>query len=64
VDALFADSTEVESAVTWVSVVILILATLSFTRAMQRMFQRAYREEPGGRGDIWRAFAWLAGFAA
>jgi membrane protein len=64
VDALFAESTEVESTVTWVSIVILILATLSFTRAMQRMFQRAYGQEPGGRADMWRALAWLAGFAA
>jgi membrane protein len=60
---LFADSTEVESAVTWVSVVILILATLSFSRAMQRMFQRAYGVEPQGVADIWRGFVWLAGFA-
>ena len=64
VESLFADSTEVESAVTWVSVVILILATLSFTRAMQRMFQRAYGEERGGIADQWRGLAWLAGFAA
>ena len=64
VESLFADSTEVESAVTWVSVVILILATLSFTRAMQRMFQRAYGEERGGMADLWRGLAWLAGFAA
>jgi membrane protein len=64
VEALFADSTEVESAVTWVSVVILILATLSFTRAMQRMFQRAYSVQPAGVSDVWRGFAWLAGFVA
>lgn len=64
VEALFASSTEVQSAVTWVSVVILVLATLSFTRAMQRMFQRAYREKQGGLADAWRGLAWLAGFAA
>ena len=64
VQSLFADSTEVESAVTGVSVVILILATLSFTRAMQRMFQRAYGVQPAGISDVWRGFAWLAGFAA
>jgi membrane protein len=63
VDALFNDSGEVESTVTWVSVVILVLATLSFTRAMQRMFQRAYGKSPGGRSDLWRGLAWLAGFA-
>jgi membrane protein len=63
VDALFNDSGEVESTITWVSVVILVLATLSFTRAMQRMFQRAYGKSAGGRSDLWRGLAWLAGFA-
>src|SRR5215208_3663557 len=51
VDALFADSGEVESTLTVVSVVILVLATLSFSRAMQRMFQRAYEHEPRGIRD-------------
>ncbi len=31
---------------------------------MQRMFQRAYGQEPRGAADIWRGLAWLAGFAA
>jgi membrane protein len=61
---LFNSSGEVESAVTWVSIVILILATLSFSRAMQRMFQRAYGTTPGGPRDMWRGLAWLAGFGA
>jgi membrane protein len=61
---LFNSSGEVESAVTWVSIVILILATLSFTRAMQRMFQRAYGATPGGPRDMWRGLVWLGGFAA
>jgi membrane protein len=60
---LFNSSGEVESAVTWVSIVILVLATLSFTRAMQRMFQRAYGTTPGGPRDMWRGLVWLAGFA-
>jgi membrane protein len=63
VDALFNDTGEVESTITWVSVVILVLATLSFTRAMQRMFQRAYGATSGGRSDLWRGLVWLAGFA-
>lgn len=63
VRAMFNDAAEVESAITWVGVVILVLATLSFTRAMQRMFQRAYQIEPGGLRDLWRGLAWLAGFA-
>jgi len=63
VDALFNDKAEVESTITWISVVILVLATLSFTRAMQRIFQRAYGVEPGRWTDMWRGLAWLAGFA-
>jgi membrane protein len=63
VAALFNDKAEVESTVTWVSAVILLLATLSFTRAMQRIFQRAYGVEPGRWTDMWRGLAWLAGFA-
>lgn len=62
VRALFNDAGEVESAVTWVGLVILVLSTLSFTRAMQRMFQRAYRTPPRGPRDMWRGFVWLAGF--
>jgi membrane protein len=64
VHQLFNSSGEVESAVTWVSIVILVLATLSFTRAMQRMFQRAYGMAPAGPRDMWRGLVWLAGFAA
>jgi membrane protein len=63
VRALFNTEGEVESAVTWFSVLILVLATLSFTRAMQRMFQRAYREERRGPRDMLRGYVWLAGFA-
>jgi membrane protein len=64
VRSLFNSAGEVESAVTWVGIVILILATLSFTRATQRMFQRAYETPPKGARDMWRGLAWLAGFAA
>ena len=47
VDALFNDAGEVTGAVTWVSVIILVLSATSFTRALQRMFQRAYQTDPG-----------------
>jgi membrane protein len=63
VRSLFADAGDVESTVTWVGGVILVLATLSFTRAVQRMFQRAYGERPGGPKDMWRGLVWLAGLA-
>jgi membrane protein len=63
VEALFNDATEVESAITWVSIIILILSALSFTRALQKMFQRAYETEPAGLSQAWRGLAWLAAFA-
>jgi membrane protein len=63
VRSLFAESGDVESAVTWVGGVILVLSALSFTRAVQRMFQRAYGEQSRGPKDMWRGLLWLAGFA-
>jgi membrane protein len=64
VETLFNDSGEVEGAVTWVSIIILVLSALSFTRALQRMYQRAYGPERAGWKEGWRGLAWLAAFAA
>jgi membrane protein len=64
VEQLFNDSGQVESAVTWVSVFILILSALSFTRALQRMYQRAYGVGPTSWKEGWRGLAWLAAFAS
>jgi membrane protein len=61
---LFNDAGEVESAVTWVSCIILVLSALSFTRALQRIYQRAYAVERGSWKEGWRGLAWLAAFAA
>jgi membrane protein len=63
VEALFNDAGEVTGAVTWVSVIILVLSATSFTRALQRMFQRAYQTDPGTWREAWRGLAWLAAFA-
>jgi membrane protein len=62
VQQLFASSGETKSAITWISIAILLLSALSFTRAMQRVFQRAY-ERPSGGGvrDARRGLAWLVG---
>jgi membrane protein len=59
VHQLFASSGETESAITWVSVIILALAGLSFTRALQRVFQRAYERPRGGLKDQQRGLAWV-----
>jgi membrane protein len=64
VEQLFGDAGQVESAVTWVSIVILILSALSFTRALQRMYQRSYGTAGKTWKEQWRGLAWLCGFAA
>jgi membrane protein len=61
VHQLFASAGETESAITWVSIIILVLSALSFTRALQRLFQRAYRRQPGGVKDVWRGLGWVLG---
>jgi membrane protein len=44
--------------------VLLIISALSFTRAMQRLYVRAWRLEPlGVRGNVW-GLVWLAMFVA
>lgn len=63
VRALFNSAGETESAITWVGVIILVLATTSFSRALQRVFERAYRVERRGVKEAWRSLAWLPGFA-
>jgi membrane protein len=57
---LFASAGETQSAVTWVSIVILVLSALSFTRALQRVFQRAYERAGDRVSDARRGLAWLA----
>jgi membrane protein len=64
VRSLFAESGDVESAVTWVGGVILVLSALSFTRAIQRMFQRAYGEKPGGPSPLREVFEDVGGLLA
>jgi membrane protein len=65
VHQLFASAGETESAVTWISIVILLLSVLSFTRALQRLFQRAYgRQSAGMKEDTRRELVWVLMFAA
>ena len=59
VHQLFASAGETQSAVTWISIVILVLSALSFTRAIQRVFQRAYDRQPEGLKDQQRGLAWV-----
>jgi membrane protein len=64
VKELFGDAGQVEGAVTWVSIIILVLSALSFTRALQKMYQRSYGTPMTGWKEGWRGLAWLAGMAA
>jgi membrane protein len=57
---LFASAGETQSAITWISIVILVLSGLSFTRALQRVFQRAYARAGERISDLRRGLGWLA----
>jgi membrane protein len=59
VSQLFASAGETESTITWISIVILVLSALSFTRAIQRVFQRAYERQPEGLKDQQRGLTWV-----
>jgi membrane protein len=59
VEQLFASAGETESTITWISIVILVLSGLSFTRAIQRVFQRAYDRAPEGLKDQQRGLTWV-----
>jgi membrane protein len=59
VQQLFASAGETESTITWISIVILVLSALSFTRAIQRVFQRAYDRAPEGIKDQQRGLTWV-----
>lgn len=53
-----------ESGVSIVGAVLLVISALSFTRALQRLYVRAWRLEPLGlRGNLW-GLLWLAVFIA
>jgi membrane protein len=53
-----------DSGVSVVGVVLLVVSALSFTRAMQRLYVRAWRlEKLGVRGNLW-GLLWLAAFIA
>jgi membrane protein len=59
VHQLFASAGETQSTITWASVIILLLSALSFTRAVQRLFQRAYDRPREGFRDQRRGLTWV-----
>jgi membrane protein len=61
-DALFNDAGDVTGAVTWVGVVILFISALSFTRALLRIFERAYGIRVPRAQGIVRGLVWIVCF--
>jgi membrane protein len=59
----FAPPDEVQSSVTAFSVVILVVSALTFTRAMQRLYERAWNLDPRGLRTTGWGLVWLAGAA-
>jgi membrane protein len=62
--AAVAPPTDVQSATTVVGAILLVVAALAFTRALQRLYVRVWGLDTlGWRGSIWGVL-WLAGFSA
>lgn len=59
-----ADPAAVEESITALSVAFLVISGLSFTRALQRLYERAWRLDTlGVRGNSW-GLLWLVGFSS
>ena len=63
VRALFASAGEVESAITGIGLVILLLSITSFARTLQSTYERAYRLEPSGVTGLPRSLLWIGALA-
>jgi membrane protein len=59
VRAAFGSSSTVQSSVTWFGVLLLIIAALSFARAMQRLYEGAYGLPPLSMRNTNWALLWL-----
>lgn len=57
-------SSTVENALSGLGVVVLVISALAFTRALQRLYERAWGLEARGVRDTGYGLLWLAGFAA
>lgn len=50
-----------EAGVTAIGALLVLLAATSFSRALQRVYERAWRLPPGGLRSAWRPLAWIIG---
>ncbi|WP_436790734.1 YhjD/YihY/BrkB family envelope integrity protein [Yinghuangia sp. YIM S10712] len=59
VEAIASSATE--TSVTVIGFLIVLLAATSFSRALQRVYERAWRLPAGGLRSAWRPLAWIVG---
>jgi membrane protein len=57
----FEPPPDVEGGVTTAGAVVLVVSALAFTRAMQRLYERAWRLQPRGMRSTGWGLLWLAG---
>ena len=55
----FPDSSSVEQSVTWLSGALVLISVLSFTRALQRLYERAWQLDAHGIRDTGWGMLWL-----
>jgi membrane protein len=63
VRALFASAGEVESAITFLGIGILLVSITSFARSLQSTYERAYGLEPDGLAGLPRGLLWIGALA-
>lgn len=58
---VFAQPDAVRQSISWFGVLLLVVAALSFTRALQRVYERAWRLEPRGLAGTRAGLIWILG---
>lgn len=58
---VFAQPDAVRQSVSWIGVLLLLVAALSFTRALQRVYERAWRLEARGFRGTRAGLVWIGG---
>jgi len=61
---LVAAREDIQGSVGIISVLIAFATATSFTRALQRVYERAWRLPPAGARESWRGLVWLGGTVA
>ncbi|MCF2530836.1 YhjD/YihY/BrkB family envelope integrity protein [Yinghuangia soli] len=57
-------SSAAEAGVTAFGSLLVLLSATSFSRALQRVYERTWRVAPGGLRSAWRPLAWIVGMIA